>query len=173
MLEVPEASEGAPEPEPPYFVAVSRSGMCMRGSLRSHREPSTRSGRRFMRVDESDEVLYVGVCVDGAKLACASKQGRALICMADEAALLAGPGKGVMLIKLDAKDELMGARLLIGGNDSLRVEKESGTELSISTRKYNVVSRAGKGHAMFQRGSVSRVLLEPPSVPVLEGEVES
>ncbi len=173
VLDVPVATEGAEEPEPPYFVAVSRSGMCMRGSLRSHREPSTRSGRRFMRVDESDEVLYVGVCVDDAKLACASKDGRALICKADEASLLAGPGKGVMLIKLDDKDELVGARLLIGGNDALKVEKESGTELSISTRKYTVVSRGGKGHAMFQRGSVSRVIPEPPSVPVLEGEGES
>jgi DNA gyrase subunit A len=173
MLDVPEPSEGAAEPEPPYYVAVSRGGMCMRGSLRAHREPSTRSGRRFMRLEENDEVIYVAVAEPKTNLACASRDGRALICSADEVALLAGPGKGVMLIKLDDKDELVGARLLRGGNDALVVEKESGAELSISTRKYQPVSRGGKGHAMFQRGSVARVVPEVPSVPVLEGEGES
>jgi DNA gyrase subunit A len=118
-------------------------------------------------------VIYVAVTTPKANLACASKDGRALICKADEVALLAGPGKGVMLIKLDDKDELVAARLLRAPSDALIVEKESGTELSISTRKYQPVSRGGKGHAMFQRGSVARVVPEVPSVPVLEGEGES
>jgi DNA gyrase subunit A len=169
----PAPTEGAQEPEPPYYVAVTRSGMCMRGTLRAHREPSTRSGRKFMRVDQDDEVIYVGVADDKAKLACASKDGRALICAVDEVSLLAGPGKGVMLIKLDDKDELVAARLLRSGNDALVVEKESGTELSISTRKYQPVSRGGKGHAMFQRGSVAKVVPEVPVVPSLEEEGES
>jgi hypothetical protein len=53
------------------------------------------------------------------------------------------------------------------------VEKESGTEFSINTRKYHVVSRGGKGHALFQRGSLSRVVPEVPEVPSLGGEEES
>jgi len=173
VLDVPPPSEGSEEPEPPYYVAVTRSGMCMRGSLRAHREPSTRSGRKFMRVDQDDEVIYVGVPDPKANLACASRDGRALICSVSEVALLAGPGKGVMLIKLDDKDELVAARLLRSGNDALVVEKESGTELSISTRKYQPVSRGGKGHAMFQRGSVAKVVPEVPAVPSLEEEAES
>jgi DNA gyrase subunit A len=170
VLEVAAATEGAEEPEPPYFVSVSKSGMCLRASLRSHREPSTRSGRKFMRVGDTDEVLYVGLFTEDAKLACASKEGRALICDASEVSLLAGAGKGVRLIKLGGKDYLAGARLLYAPSDLLMVEKESGAELSISTRKYNVVSRGGKGHAKFQRGSVAKVIAEVPSVPVLEGE---
>jgi len=168
VLDVPVPTEGAEEPEAPYYVAVTRSGMCMRGSLRAHREPSTRSGRKFMRVDQDDEVIYVGVATPKANLACASKDGRALICAVGEVALLAGPGKGVMLIKLDDKDELVAARLLRAPSDSLVVEKESGTELSISTRKYQPVSRGGKGHVMFQRGSVAKVVPEVPTVPSLE-----
>jgi len=78
-----------------------------------------------------------------------------------------------MLIKLDDKDELVAARLLRGGNDALVVEKESGTELSISTRKYQPVSRGGKGHALFQRGSLSKVVLEVPEVPALSEEEPS
>jgi DNA gyrase subunit A len=173
VLEVPPEEEGVEEPQPPYVVAVSRGGQCMRMSLRPHREPSTRSGRRFMRVGDDDEVLYVGLDADDAKLACASKKGRVLICPASEVSLLSGPGKGVRLIKLDAEDELAGAKLLYAASDTLLVEKESGTELSISTRKYHVVSRGGKGHAMFQRGSISRVVMEVPAVPTLETEEPS
>jgi DNA gyrase subunit A len=173
VLEVPPEEEGVEEPQPPYVVAVSRGGQCMRMSLRPHREPSTRSGRRFMRVGDDDEVLYVGLEADDAKLACASKKGRVLICPASEVSLLSGPGKGVRLIKLDGEDELVGAKLLYAASDTLLVEKESGAELSISTRKYHVVSRGGKGHAMFQRGSISRVVMEVPAVPTLDTEEPS
>jgi DNA gyrase subunit A len=173
VLDVPPAEEGVEEPQPPYIVAVTRSGACMRTSLRPHREPSTRSGRRFMRVGDDDDLIYVGLYVDGAKLACASRKGRALICDASEVSLLSGPGKGVRLIKLDDDDEVLGARLLIASGDALVVEKESGTEISITARKYQAVSRGGKGHALFQRGSLSRVLTEVPAVPSLAGEGES
>jgi hypothetical protein len=36
-----------------------------------------------------------------------------------------------------------------------------------------VVGRGGKGHAMFKRGSISRVVAEVPVVPELEGKGES
>jgi hypothetical protein len=62
---------------------------------------------------------------------------------------------------------------LLSKDDTLLVEKESGTELPISTRKYHVVGRGGKGHALFQRGSLSRVVLDVPVVPNLEAEEKS
>ena len=126
-----------------------------------------------MRVTEPDEVVYVGVFADDAKLACASRQGRALICEASEVSLLAGPGKGVRLIKLEDGDEVLGARLLCRPSEMLVVEKESGTEMNVGLRSYSVVSRGGKGYAMFKRGSLSRVILDVPTVPVLEGEEKS
>jgi DNA gyrase subunit A len=167
VLEVPPLPETpSDEPEGPYIVAVTRSGMCMRTSLRPHREPSTRAGRRFIRVND-DEVLYVGLYADDAKLVCVTRMGRALICEASEVALLSGPGKGVRLIKLEEGDEVVGAKLLIAHSDALVVEKESGTEMSIGKRTYGVVSRGGKGHAMFKRGSIARVVVEVPAVPEL------
>ncbi|MDH5676417.1 MAG: DNA topoisomerase IV subunit A [Myxococcales bacterium] len=167
VLEVPAADEDGEEPQPPYLVAVTRGGMCLRASLRGHREPSTRSGRRFMRVDADDEVIYVGLDADDANLACASRSGRALICPASDVSLLSGPGKGVRLIKLDKGDGLVGVTLLYRPSDALVVARESGTEINVSTRKYQPVSRGGKGHAMFKRGSLSRVVLPPPEVPEL------
>ncbi len=169
VLPVPPQDEGVEEPQPPYVVAVSASGSCMRCSLRAHREPSTRSGRRFMRVGGDDEVIYVGPYADDAKLACASRNGRALICEASEVALLSGPGKGVRLIKLEQGDQVLGARLLYRPSDMLVVERESGATYNVGLRSYSVVGRGGKGYAMFKRGSLARVVMETPSVPSLEG----
>jgi DNA gyrase subunit A len=166
MLEVPPVEEGASEPGGPYIVAVTKHGMSMRGSLRPHREPSTRSGRRFMRLDEGDEIVYVGLKV-GKHLACVTVKGRALICEADEVALLAGPGKGVHLIKLEDEDAVIGAQLLASKSDGLVVEKESGTEFKVGLDKYKPVSRGGKGHTLFQRGTVAKVVLPQPEVPSL------
>ncbi len=165
VLDVPAGDEAAAEPGPPFAIAVTKQGMTMSMSLRAQREPSTRTGRRFMRLDEGDEVLFVGLKQKGAHVACATAEGRALICDANEVSLLAGPGKGVMLIKLEKDDVVVGAQLLYGQRDALTVEKESGAELRVSLEKYKAVSRGGKGHAMFQRGSVAKVVTIPPPVP--------
>lgn len=170
-LEVPEEVEGA-EPAEPYALAVSRDGMCMRFSLRAHRDPSTRSGRRFMRLNEGDEVIEVNVVTSDDLVACASKDGHALLCESDEVALLAGPGKGVMLIKLSEGDYLVAARVLQDGEE-LVVESESGRKHPISKKKYDVTSRAGKGHALFKKGQLMRAVaaeLTLPGVPSPDGE---
>jgi DNA gyrase subunit A len=93
-----------------------------------------------------------------------------LICPADEVALLGGPGKGVKLIKLEDEDFVVGAQLLSKPQDALVVEKESGAELKVTLDKYKPVARGGKGHVLFQRGSVSKVVLPPPEVPSLESK---
>jgi DNA gyrase subunit A len=167
MLSVPPPSDGAAEPEEPFAVAVTKSGMSLRFSLRAHRDPSTRSGRKYARLDEGDEVIYVGMCGLEAKVACASAAGRALICEAEEIALLAGPGKGVHLVKLDADDYLVGARVLVNPDDALVVERESGSELSISLRKHELAARATRGFTLFKRGALKRSLVPPPALPQL------
>ena len=170
LLEVPPAKEGAAEPEPPFAVAATRRGNCLRFSLRAHREPSTRSGRKFARVGAEDEVVYVGEYRAESQLACVSMQGRALICDAGEVALLSGPGKGVRLIKLAKDDAVLGAQLLYAPSDALVAERKgSGVEYTVTTRKYKSVSRGGKGHAMFDRGEFQRVLVPKPDVPQLGG----
>src|SRR6185312_11170317 len=58
-LDVPPPSEDAPDPEAPFALAVTRSGFGFRFSLRQHREPSTRAGRRFAKPKDGDEVLAV------------------------------------------------------------------------------------------------------------------
>src|SRR5690606_6344896 len=93
VLDVPAPSEGATEAEPPYAIAVTRSGQSLRFSLRAHREPSTKTGRRFARLGPDDEVLYVAQVGEGETIACVTARGQALLCLADEVSLLSGPGK--------------------------------------------------------------------------------
>jgi DNA gyrase subunit A len=165
FFDVPTPSEGAAEPEPPFALVVTRGGMTLRFSLRSHRDPSTRTGRRYVRLAEGDEVVYLAPSASGDQVACVSRHGHALICDAEEVPVLAGAGKGVMLIKLAEGDHLVGAQLLHRPSDALIAIKDKGTEYPITTRRYEPVSRAGKGHALFKRGEVTAVLVPDPTIP--------
>ena len=168
VLDVPEASEEATEPEAPFALAVTRRGLTLRFSLRGHRDPSTRSGRKFMRVGKNDEVLYVGVCDPGDPVACVTQQGRAVICDSDEIALLSGPGKGVILIRLQENDAVIGARVLGQEDAALVALREGGKAYKITTRRYQTAARAGKGYVLFKRGSFVAVQAPELVVPQLE-----
>ncbi|MET0342909.1 MAG: DNA topoisomerase IV subunit A [Polyangiales bacterium] len=167
LLDVPEAPEDG-EPEPPFALAVTRLGQSLRFSLRPHREPSTKAGRRYARLAEGDQVIYVDLVKTGDYVASASEHGHALICRADEVALLSSAGKGVMLQKLDAGDVVVAAKLLRGKTGELAVENEKGTAFEITLRRYAAASRGGKGHALFKRGKLVGRVEEEPEVPQLE-----
>ncbi|MFW6051696.1 MAG: DNA gyrase/topoisomerase IV subunit A [Myxococcota bacterium] len=173
FLEVPPPSEEAEVPEPPYAIAVTRLGMSLRFSLRGHREPSTRSGRKYARLKKGDEVLYVAPVEEGEAIACATRQGRALICEADEVNVLGGAGQGVMLIKLAKGDEVVGAKVLVDEDDQLVVRREGGSDYVISYGKYEVVSRAGKGFQLFKRGKVEGKVWQEPTLPGFPAEEEA
>jgi DNA gyrase subunit A len=139
--------------------------MTFRFSLRPHRDPSTRSGRRYARLKKDDEVVYVDLIEDEDAIACATKQGRALIAEAEDISILAGPGRGVMLIKLQKDDFVIGAQVLADEADALLVKREGGSDYKISLRKYDVVSRGGKGFQLFKRGKLDRVVFQEPTLP--------
>ena len=165
FFDVPAATEGAAEPEPPFAVGVTRAGLSMRFSLRPHRDPSTRAGRKYMRPRKGDEVVFVGPCEEEDRIACATVGGRALIANVDEVSLLSGAGKGVMLIKLQKGDAVLGATLLGDDSDMLVVENKTGKQFEVSTRKYETVSRGGKGFQLFKRGQLERVIWAEPTLP--------
>jgi DNA gyrase subunit A len=172
VLEVPPEVDGSPEPEPPYALAVTRGGLFFRFSLRAHREPSTRAGRKYARLDEAfpkggDEIVFVDVCRGDMKVAVATANGHALVCRVDEAPILAGAGKGVRLIRLeDENDAVLGASLLRDDTTVLRVEHENGKVFELGAGM-EVVSRGGKGTPLFKRGRALRVVPQSPELPVL------
>jgi DNA gyrase subunit A len=170
LLEVPEASEDADEPEEPWVIAVSAQGMTSRFSLRPHRDPSTRSGRRCMRLAKGDEVLMVDLSDGCQKVAAVTAKGHVLICGDDEVPILAGPGKGVKLIRLGQGDEVLAARVLFSMEHTLTVEKDKGgTRFEITMRR-TPAKRGGKGTQLFKRGRLAREIPGVPEVPELIGD---
>jgi len=167
------ASAKRPDEAPPvHAVAVTSDGYSLRFSLEPLVEPSTRAGRRFARPSKDAEVVGVAKLVGGEVLIAATAQGRALLCKADEVNYLAGPGKGVILIKLGDEDRVLGFIASSGDRDLMTVETTRGAEQTISTAKYEITGRGGKGRELLQRGQFTRVVWAPPEAPVPLSEVQ-
>jgi DNA gyrase subunit A len=117
----------------------------------------------------------VGVSkIDGDEvLIAATADGRGLLCKADEVNYLSGPGKGVILIKLAKDDRVLGFIASRGDRDLLTVETTRGAEQTISTGKYEVTGRGGKGRELLQRGGFTRVVWPMPEAPQALNAVES
>ncbi len=168
LLEVPELDPDSLEPDPPYAIAVTRGGMTSRFSLRAHRDPSTRNGRKYMRLNKGDEIVMVDLSDDTMKVACATKKGHALLTTDDEVPVLNGPGKGVKLIKLAKGDEVVGAAVMSDSTEPLIVENANGKQFEITVWR-TVVARGGKGQQLFKRGTLERQVPREPVVPELSG----
>ena len=150
---------------PVHAVAVSSDGYALRFNLDGFVEPSTRAGRRYARPSDGAEIVNVARLTGGEVLIAASAEARGILCKADEVNFLSGPGKGVLLIKLSDEDRLLGAIASTGDRDLLTVETSRGAEQTISTGKYEVTGRGGKGRELLQRGQFTRVIWPSPEAP--------
>ena len=158
--------EGSPPPT--HAVAVSSDGFALRFSLEPFAEPSTRAGRRFARPARNAEIVGVSIVRETAVIIAATRQARAMLCDAEQINFLSGPGKGVTLIKLDRKaDAVIGFVASTGARDLLTVETSRGASQTISTAKYEVTNRGGKGRELLQRGSFTRVVPPAVATPVI------
>ena len=155
--------EGAEAPV--HAVAVSSDGYALRFGLEGLVEPSTRSGRRYARPSKGAEIVNVARLTGDEILIAATLQARGMLCRADEVNYLSGPGKGVILIKLGADDRVLGAIASTGDRDLLTVETTRGAEQTISTGKYEVTGRGGKGRELLQRGQFTRIVWPMPDAP--------
>ena len=146
-------------PPPTHGLAVSSDGYSLRFSLEPFMEPSTRAGRRYARVADGAEIVGVAKVAGGEIVIAATRQARAMLCKVEEVNFLAGPGRGVILIKLhDDDDRLLGFLASKGDRDLLTVETSRGAEQTISTAKYEVTGRGGKGRELLQRGQFTRIV---------------
>jgi DNA gyrase subunit A len=156
-------SSSNPETPPPvHALAVTSDGYSLRFSLEPYVEPSTRAGRRFARVADGAEVVGVARVTGRETIIAATRQARAMLCAVDEVNFLSGPGRGVILIKLQGDDDrLLGFIASTGDRDLMVVETSRGAEQTISTAKYEVTGRGGKGRELLQRGQFVRVVPGP------------
>jgi DNA gyrase subunit A len=146
------------EAPPVHALAVTSNGYTLRFGFESFVEPSTRSGRRYARPSQGVEVVGVARVTGEEVLIAATRSARAMLCRADEVNYLSGPGKGVILIKLTGEDRVLGFMASRGDRDLMRVETSRGSEQTISTAKYEITGRGGKGRQLLQRGQFSRVI---------------
>jgi DNA gyrase/topoisomerase IV subunit A len=108
---------------------------------------TTRSGRRIARVKEGDEVVTC-TPAEGDTITAVTKTGKALTFPAEELPELAGAGRGVILMRLDKEDRLVGA--VTHDRATLPVAVADNGE----THRFNLPEaghRAQKGRKVFKR----------------------
>jgi DNA gyrase subunit A len=168
-----QTADGAPLPPPTHALAVSSDGYSLRFSLEPFAEVSTRAGRRFARCPQGAQVVGVAVVHGPETVIAATRQAHAMLCKLEEINFLSGPGRGVILIKLqDEEDAVLGFIASTGDRDLLKVETSRGAEQTISTTKYEVTGRGGKGREVMKTGQFTRVIheLDSQATPVMLDE---
>ena len=148
---------GKPTPSP-YLLIATANGQVMQMSLSTFRTPSTKVGRKYCRLGKGDRVVYVELVGEAKTMFLASKQARVLHFKINEVPLLASAGKGVKGLKLESKDEVLGAVQLSRPSDCLRVKNSNGKVLSFGQMKYGVTSRGGKGVKTSQRNKFAELI---------------
>jgi DNA gyrase/topoisomerase IV subunit A len=148
-----------------YAVAATSDGYAFSIGIAPFLEPSTRTGRRYAKVAEGVTVVGVSIVRGKEVVIAATREGRALICSVDEVNYLSGAGKGVLLVKLDDDDALVGMKAVKDAQDSLVLETSLGGEKRISRGDYDLSPRGGKGREVIKRGKFVRVVIETPSAP--------
>ena len=143
------------------MVAVSRKGMGLRFALDAHREASTRTGRRFAKTSEGDEIVMVAPADEADFVCVATERSHVLVCKAGEINLLANPGKGVTVIKVKEGDRVIGAAVARGkGETPLVVDTSGGKRIEIGPKTYGVTTRGGKGRELGRR--IQLTIVAPP-----------
>ncbi|MBI1335670.1 MAG: DNA topoisomerase 4 subunit A [Phycisphaera sp.] len=167
------ANPRKPDAEPPvHALALSTDGNALRFSLEPFLEPSTRAGRKYARPAKGSEIIGVEALDidDPGTLIAASRNRRAILCKPTEVNFLAGPGKGVMLLKVAKDDRVLGFILAHSDRDTLTVKTSMGGEQRINTARYEITSRGGKGREVMQRGQLIEIVPEAVAIPALVEE---
>ncbi len=144
-------------PIPAMMVAVSKDGYGLRFALEPFKEASTRSGRRFAKCAPGDEIIGISGCVEKDLLAVVTKNTNALVCKVSEVNELAGPGRGVTVIKVGETDQVVAFLCASKKDAELLLETAKGKTLKLSPGRYEVSSRGGKGREMSKKDQIKTV----------------
>jgi len=119
---------------------------------------TTRAGRRLARVAEGDAVVSVEP-VHGPVVVVATERGKMLRFALAEVAELSGPGRGVILLKPDAGDRVVGA-LAVGRKGKVTAVMADGGERALGVDEVAAGRRAGKGQRVIKRGQLAGLRAE-------------
>ncbi|MBR58571.1 MAG: DNA topoisomerase [Myxococcales bacterium] len=168
-----EGEEAKEIPKAPYLVTMTRGGRTARLSLESYFAPSTVNGRIFMRTNKAfkDDVVTDVFISDGTeKVSLATRKGRALVFPVSEIKILSSAGKGVLAVKLQKNDHVLGFRLVTDRMDGLEVETNRGRTEVVRWNKFAVTRRGGKGREIIRMGHVAAVHRKPLELTFRDNE---
>ena len=156
------------DPAGPHLLVATKHGYVLRTPLTGFRTESTKTGRRYVKLEEGDKVVLVKLVADETGVILASRGGHLIHFPLDQVNVLAGVGKGVIGIELD-DDECIGGALV---NDTRRydtnkvvVETESGKPQEFGPLAMKSQKRGGKGTKPGQRTKFARVV--PPPIELV------
>jgi DNA gyrase subunit A len=153
------ASKG--DPHGPYLLAATAHGQVLRTPFAPYREASNVKGRMFVRLNDGDKAVLAHVpLAEHKSLMLCSMEGRVIHFPISDIPVLTGVGKGVMGIKLDDKDTVLGGAMIRNQNDLLSVETSGGKTMEFYGSREQV-SRAGKGFEAVKRTSFTRIVPGP------------
>jgi len=159
-----EIPPGKNETPGPFVLVVTQKGMTLRVPFAPFRVPSTKVGRKYVKLGENDKVVMVAVLQDQKSIFLASQSGHVIHFPIEEINILSGVGKGVIGIKLDDDDVCIGGALVSRASDMLQVETSGGRNMEF-TGRHETVGRGGKGFEAVKRTSFVRVI--PPAIALI------
>ncbi len=136
-----------PSPDGPAYLLATAEGMGFR--FRPNLEETTRNGRKVARLADNDEVVSVEP-VESGRVVCVSAEGRMLAFPTEDVAELTGAGRGVILVRLEENDRLVGAVTTIPGK-GVTVTNSDGDDREVSRKEIPLGQRAGKGQRVIKR----------------------
>lgn len=162
VLDEVQAALDPEEPAPPWIIAMSRNGRVLRVPFENFAEPSNRNGRTFMRLDKGDDrVVDANLCVGHEVISMITHQTFALLFPVREVNILNSYGKGVLAIRKNKDDYVLGFVLTSERMHGITVETDRGREEVIRPNKYSITSRGNRGRQLSRTGHIVRVARPP------------
>jgi DNA gyrase subunit A len=148
-------------PDHPYVVAITKGGQATRFTLDGYIEPSISTGRKYMRLEDDDEVVRAHLARGNENVCLASHDGRALVFPVYQVSVYKGAAKGVRAIRLEEGDRVLDFALSTRAREGLSVETNNGRDEIVRTTKFDVTNRGAKGTLVIKRGYFAEVFPEP------------
>jgi len=137
-----------------WLVASARGmGFVCRPDL----SETTKSGRRIARVKDGDEIV-TATAAEGNTITAATAAGNVLSFPAAELPELSGPGRGVILMRVDEDDRLIGAVCHAADQPPIALDEE-GSERRLQTPE--PAHRAQKGRRTLKRFKPVELIARP------------
>lgn len=153
-------------PSGPFVMVGTRNGFVLRTPLTAYRVESTKSGRRYIKLEEGDKVVMVRLPSDEDGVMLATTGGYVTHFPLNQVTVLSGVGRGVVGIKLDPDDVSVGGVLVGGRFDKLVLETENGKTQDFGPGAIKSRARGAKGDKPGQRTRFVRVV--PPPIELAD-----